>query len=190
MAKVVVKSKIKKAKRKFPVQLVAPEYLNSVNLGKSNVTDLNSVVGMTAKINLMYITKSRKNQNIRLVFKVVEVASGLAKTRVVSYIQIPYYLGRYVKTGSNLVEDSIVIKSKDDVDIRVKPFIVTKQQTSTMVLSAIRAKAKELIEKEVSGKTADEFMNAVITSKIQNKLRSAIKKVFPVKTFEFKKIEF
>ncbi len=190
MAKVVVKSKIKKAKRKFPVQLVAPEYLNSVVLGKSNVTDLNEVVGKTAKVNLMYITKSMKNQNVRLVFKVVDVASGLAKTHVTSYSQIPYYLGRFVKSGSDLVEDSIVVKSKDDVEIRVKPFIVTKQTGSTMVLSAVRLKARELIEKEISEKTADEFMHSVIMSKIQNGFRSEIKKVFPIKTFEFKKVEF
>ena len=56
MAKVVVKSKVKKVKRKFPVKVQAPEYLSSKVLGESNVTDLNSLLGKTSKMNMMYVT--------------------------------------------------------------------------------------------------------------------------------------
>ena len=122
MAKVVVKSKVKKAKRKFPVEIKAPEFLNSVTLGHSEVTDLNALVGKTSKMNLMYITGNVKNQNVRLTFGITEASSGLAKTTVKSYEQIPYYLGRFVKKGSDLVEDSVVSTTKDGQNVRVKPF--------------------------------------------------------------------
>jgi len=190
MAKVVVKSKIKKVKRKFPVELVAPEYLGSKKLGSSKVTDLNSMIGKTAKISMMYITGSVKNQNIRLVFRVFEVNSGVANTKVVSYSQVPYYLGRFVKVGSDLIEDSFVVKSKDGINMRIKPFIVTKSIVSSMVATSIRLKARELLTKEVGNRTADDFMHAVILSKLQNMFRAEIKKISPIKTFEFKKVIF
>ncbi len=189
MAKVVVKSKVKKVKRKFPVEIVAPEFLNSVHLGSSNVTDLSTMIGKTAKVNLMYVTGNIKNQNVRLVFKVEEVSSGLAKTQVSSYSQIPYYLGRFVKSGSDLVEDSFVAKTKDGKNVRVKPFIVTKMKVGQNVLSAIRTKSSDLIKKEVSTKTYDEFMSSVITGKVQSVFRNEVKKVFPLKAFEFRKVE-
>lgn len=189
MAKVVVKSKVKKIKRKFPVQLVAPEFLNSVSLGHTNVTDLNAMVGKTSKMNMMYITKNIKNQNVRLVFKVVEVSSGLAKTIVASYIQIPYYLGRFVKAGSDLIDDSFVVKSKDGVKVRVKPFIVTKANASEMVLSALRAEARKLLEKELSQVNVEEFMASVINGKVQGVFRNELKKIFPLKAFEFRRVE-
>lgn len=189
MAKVVVKSKVKKVKRKFPVTILAPEYLNSAVIGNSEVTDLNTLEGKTLKLNLMYVTKNIKNQNIRLTFKVVEAKAGEAKTIVSTYAQIPYYLGRFVKKGSDLVEDAHTYTSKDGISIRVKPFAVTKQNASTMIVSALRLKTRELLEKEISSKTAGEFMNSVINAKIQTGFRNELKKIFPMKTFEFRRVE-
>ncbi|MCA9497277.1 MAG: hypothetical protein KC589_10130 [Nanoarchaeota archaeon] len=189
MAKVVVKAKVKKIKRKFPVQLVAPEFLNSVSLGHTSVSDLNLMVGKTSKMNMMYITKNIKNQNVRLVFKVVEVSSGLAKTVVSSYMQIPYYLGRFVKVGSDLIEDSFVVKSKDGVLVRIKPFIVTKANASEMVLSSLRAESRKLLEKELTSIKAEEFMASVINGKVQGVFRNELKKIFPLKAFEFRRVD-
>ena len=188
MAKISVKSKVKKVKRKFPVEIVAPEFLNSKKIGSSNVTDLNTLVGKTVKQSMMYVTGSVKNQNVRLTFKVSEVNSGLAKTQLSMYQQIPYYLGRHVKANSNLIEDSFVVKSKDGLNVRVKPFIVTKQAASGLVKSVIRTETIKIIANELAAKTYDEFMNEVIGGKIQIGFRNTLKTILPLKAFEFKKI--
>lgn len=189
MAKVVVKSKVKKVKKKFPVEIEAPEYLNSVKLGSSQVTDLTTLIGKTSKINLMYVTNNVKNQNVRLTFRIIDVSSGLAKTEVSTYEQIPYYLGRFVKKSSDLVEDSFQLTSKDSKVITLKPFIVTKQNVSGLVLSLIRRTTRELLEKELNEKTYGEFMSMVINGKIQLLLRNELKKIVPLKSFEFRKVQ-
>ncbi len=189
MAKVVVKSKIKKAKRKYPVDIVAPEFLNSVKLGSSQVTDLNTLVGKTSKINLMYISNNVKNQNVRLTFVVSEVASGLAKTMVKSYDQIPYYLGRFVKPGSSLVEDSFTLVSKDGKKLRVKPFIVTKLKSTALTSDLLRTNTKLILSNELKEKTYDEFMSSVINGNIQLSLRNSLKKFYPLKALELRKVE-
>ena len=157
MAKIVVKSKIKKVKRKFPVEIVAPEFLNSKKIGSTDVTDLNKLVGKTTKLSMMYITGSVKNQNGRLTFKIVEVNSGLAKTQLVIYQHIPYYLGRNIRVNSDLIEDSFVVKSKDGLDVRIKPFIISKQSASGLVKSVIRNETRKIIGNELASKTIDEF---------------------------------
>jgi small subunit ribosomal protein S3Ae len=189
MAKIVVKSKVKKAKRKFPVDIVAPEFLNSAKLGSSQVSDLNSLVGKTSKINLMYISNNVKNQNVRLTFVVSEVASGLAKTQVKKYEQIPYYLGRFVKAGSSLVEDSITLVSKDGKKLRVKPFIVTKLKSTALTADLLRSNTKKILAKELEEKTYDEFMSSVINGNIQLSLRNSLKKFYPLKTLELRRVE-
>jgi len=189
MAKVVIKSKVKKVKRKFPVEFVSPEYLGSKKLGSSTVTDLNSLIGKTTKINLMYITGNTRNQNITLIFRVDEVSAGLAKTQVKSYNHIPYYLRRFVKAGSDLCEDSFVCTSKDGIEVRIKPFIITKVKVSSMVLSTLRIKTKEIITEEISKRTYDDFISAVIAGKEQNVYKNELKKITPIKLFEFKKVE-
>ena len=188
MAKVVVKSKVKKVKRKFPVEIKAPESMNSVSLGKVQVSDLGKFAGKSIKMNLMYVTKSARNQNIRVAFRVTEVSSGVAKTELVSYEHISYYLNRFVKAGSDLVTDSFVCKSKDGKSVRVKPFVVTKMNTSASVLASIRDKIRELVGAEVSGITAEEFVVNVTNNKFQLALRNEVKKIFPLKALEFKMV--
>lgn len=190
MAKVVVKSKVKKAKRKYPVEIIAPEFLNSAKLGSSQVTDLNSMIGKTAKLNMMYITGNVKNQNVRLTFIVEDVKSGLAKSVVKTYEQIPYYLGRFVKAGSTLVEDSFTAVSKDGRNVRVKPFIVTKMKASALTCDLLRTNAKVIITKEIESKTYDEFISTVFNGNVQTSLRNSLKKYYPLKTFELKKVGF
>ena len=188
MAKVVVKSKVKKIKRKFPVEIKAPEVFNSVSLGKSQTTDLKLFIGKTVKMNLMYVTKSVKNQNVRVFFKVNEVSSGVAKTEVVGYEQIAYYLKRFVKAGSDLVEDSFVVTSKDGKKLRVKPFIVTKKCATSMILSDIRQKVRELIEKDALAIDAENYIYDVSIGKVQLGYRNEIKKIFPLKALEFRMV--
>jgi len=189
MAKVVVKAKVKKLKRKFPVEIKAPEYMNSISLGKTDVTDLNLLVGRTTKLNMMYVSGNVKNQNIRLVFKIVEVSSGLAKTEVCGYYQIPYYLSRFVKAGSDLVEDSFVTESSDGKKVRVQPFIVTKSNASSMIGVAIRALVREVIAKDIASRSYSEFISQVISGKVQIAYRNEVKKIFPLKAFEFREVE-
>ncbi|MFP4402246.1 MAG: hypothetical protein ACLFPL_03350 [Candidatus Nanoarchaeia archaeon] len=189
MAKVVVKQKTKKVKKKFPVEFIAPEIFNSKSLGQTQVSDLGNIVGKTIVMNMMYVADSVKFQNIRLTFKVMTVDSGKAQTFVQKYEQVPYYLSRFIKKDSDLVEVNEDVVTKDGVKLVVKMFIVTKSCVSQLVLTQIREKARELIKKECSNISYDNFISNVVYSKIQQGLRNELKKITPLKVFEFKKIE-
>ena len=187
MAKVVVKQKTKKVKRKFPVEFIAPEVFNSKSLGTSSVSDLNKTIGKTIKLNMMYVADSVKFQNIRLTFKVTNVDSGKANTVVSDYEQVPYFLSRFVKKGSDLVEINETVMTKDNHKVLVKMFIVTKTCVSQLVLREIRLKAKELISKEALETDYNGLISNIVYGKIQQKLRNELKKITPIKVFEFKK---
>ena len=187
MAKVVVKKQTKKLKRKFPVEFVAPDVFNSKSLGHSQVSDLPTTIGKTIKMNMMYVADNVKFQNIRLTFKVVDVDSGKAKTQVQGYEQIPYYLSRFVKKGSDLVEQNVVVTTKDKHEVLAKLFIVTRDNVSQLVLTEIRAKAQELVQKEADSSNYEDFISNVVYGKLQNNLRSELKKITPIKVFEFRK---
>lgn len=187
MAKVVVKKQTKKLKRKFPVEFIAPEVFNSKSLGNTNVTDLNATIGKTIKMNMMYIADSVKYQNVRLTFKVVDVDSGKAKTQICAYEQIPYYLSRFVKKGSDLVELNVDVETKDNMELLTKLFIVTRDNVSQLVLTEIRAKAQEIVKREAQSSSYEDFMSNVVYGKLQQNLRSELKKITPIKVFEFRK---
>ena len=189
MAKIAIKKQTKKLKKKFPVEFVAPAVFNSKSLGNTNVTDLNATVGKTIKMNMMYVAENVKFQNIRLTFKVTEVDSGKAKTQVSKYEQIPYYLSRFVKKGSDLIELNVDIETKDKENVLTKLFIVTRDNVSQLVLTEIRAKAQELVQKEAQSSNYEDFISNVVYGKLQNNLRAELKKITPIKVFEFRKTQ-
>lgn len=189
MAKVIVKQKTKKVKKKYPVEFVAPELFNSKSLGNARVSDLGNIVGKTIAMNMMYVAESVKFQNIRLTFKVSSVDSGKAQTHIQKYEQVPYYLSRFIKKDSDLVEINESVVTKDGVELVVKMFIVTKSRVSHLVLTQIREKSCELIKTECANITYENLMSNIVYSKIQQGLRNELKKITPLKVFEFKKVE-
>ena len=187
MAKVVVKKQTKKLKKKFPVEFIAPEVFKSKSLGSTNVSDLNGTVGKTIKMNMMYVAENVKFQNIRLTFKVEEVTSGKAKTQVSGYEQIPYYLSRFIKKGSDLIEKNCVIMTKDSKEVLVKLFIVTRDNVSQLVLTQVRSQVDEIIKREAQATNYEDFISNIVYGKLQHNLRAELKKITPIKVFEFKK---
>ena len=186
--KVLVKSRAKRFKRKSPVEIISPEILRSVSLGTSEFSDLNKAIGRVIKMNMMYVTGNVKNQNIRLYFKINEISSGLAKTQVVMYEQIAYYLRRHIGVGSCLVEDSYVCKSSDGVDVVVKLFIITRDRVTKMISKALRSTFRTFISKYASSKSYEDFILSVILGRVQSSLKGELKKLVPLKLVELKKV--
>jgi small subunit ribosomal protein S3Ae len=188
MAKVVVKSKIKKVKKKFPVKFIAPKFLNSKILGESLVTDLKAVIGKIITMNMMYVSGSIKNQNIRLKFNVENVDSGNAKTQICGYEHISYFLKRNIKKGTNLIDHRILAKLKTNEVLIIKPIIVTKSKISGLTKKNIRAELLRLIETSLKEIEFEDFFSQVLDGRIQLKIKNDLKKISPIKTLEFKKI--
>lgn len=189
MAKVKVKTRTKTAKKKFPVRYESPEFLGSVNLGEYNVTSLEKLKGKKLMLNLMFLTKNVRHQNVRLYFRVTDVHTGVAKTEVCNYEVISYYLSKMLRKGTTLIEDNFVAENKEERKLKISPFIVTKNQVSGTVKTEIRKKVRELLSDYMKKSTAEEVYNGVITGNLQSYLRNEIKNIVPVKALDFKKIQ-
>ncbi len=186
MVKVKIKAKPKVSKRKFPVRFKSPEFLN-FDLGESNVTDLNNLIGKKVIYNLMFITKNAKHQNIMITFRVIDVSSGEAKTEVAQYEVTSNYLTRILK-GGTLVEDRFVVSTSDGREIIFKPFILTKGKVSRAVASAIRKRVRELVDSFSSKSSDEEIFKSAINGTLQSSIKADIKKIYPIKFLDFRKI--
>lgn len=189
MVKVKIKSKAVKAKKKFPVRIKAPEYLNNFLLGESNVSSLENLEGKTCLIGLMFVTKSIKHKNVRMKFRVNEVSSGEAKTEACLYEMLPYYLSRTLRAGKPLVEDRFEVMSKDERVLVFKTFIVLQNKTSQEIKSEVRKLVRDSLTAFCLKTSAEDVFKVVIDNTMQNTLQSDIKKVAQVKNLEFRKVE-
>lgn len=189
MVKVKIKSKAVKAKKKFPVRIKAPEYLNNFLLGESNVSSLENLEGKTCLIGLMFVTKNIKHKNVRMKFRINEVSSGEAKTEACLYEMLPYYLSRTLRAGKPLVEDRFEVESKDERVLVIKTFIVLQNKVSQEIKSEVRKLVRDTLKSFAGKSNSDDIFKTVIDNTMQNTLQSEIKKVTQVKNIEFRKVE-
>ena len=189
MVKKIVKKATKKVKRKFPIEILAPENFQKKVIGKSEVTDLSHMKNKKVKLNLMYLTDKIRNQNVILTFNIDDIDSSKAYTSISKYEQVSYFLSRSLRKGSDLVEDSFLLSLKDDKKVRIKPFIVTKSYVSLLLKKSIRKNVKMFLEEYIKDITIEDLFRDILSDKVQLSLKNEIRKIYPLKNLEFKKVE-
>lgn len=184
-----VSKELLKWKKKKWVQIVAPKEFRNVTLGESLVMDAKDLVGRIMQSNMMSITGDIKKQNINVKFIITEIKDGIAQTKLLSYRIIPAAVKRMVRRARDRVDHSFVCKTKDKIEIRVKPILITRNNASQAVLSTLRKKSEFLIKKYLEKTNFDSFIGDVVIHKIQNELKKQLSDVYPLRICEIRWVE-
>jgi len=120
----------------------------------------------------------------------VKIHDGKAVAEPMSLKVLPYFLKRVVRKGTNYVEDSLTIDSKDG-RIKVKPLLVTRRKVSRAVRKALRKKCREELIEYFKNKSSESLMEEILDNKLQKNLSIKLKKIYPLSLCEirFFKIE-
>jgi ribosomal protein S3AE len=95
-------------------------------LGETLVAEPGEMLGKTIVTNLMDLTKSIKQQNINIRFKVNGVKENDAFTEVVEYEMNPSSIRRLVRRNIAKLDDSFIVSTSDGKYVRVKPLVITR----------------------------------------------------------------
>ncbi len=179
MAEKTPTSELKKKKKKWILILASKEF-NNQEIGETYVEEPEQCIGRTLAMNLMMLTKDPKKQSYNVKFKITEVKNNQALTELLSYSIQVAQLKRITKTGKNKVDDSFQYKTKDNIDIVIKPIMLTRALTYKTTLQLIREHTREFLVKYAKNSTYSQIMRDIISNNLQRDIRSAIKKFYPV----------
>ena len=143
MAKKRVARQSVKKKKWFPI--VSPKLLGEKPIGETYLEEPELAVGKTIKINLMQVTGEIKAQNVNSKYEIVEYRVNVLRTKITDYTYLTSSLKRLVRRRMTKVDDSLVIMTKDDVKVRIKPLVLTRGKVSKSLESAIRAAVRKLV---------------------------------------------
>lgn len=175
-----------KVKKKKWHMIVSPKSMGEKPLGESYLSDIGSAVGRTVKVNLMQLIGDVKSQNSSVVFEISGVRNNKLETRITGYSFSPASIKRYVRRRMTRIDDSILIKTKDNKLVRIKPFLLTRDRVSRSVVYAIRsALRKELANLAIKSNYEDLF-NLIIKYQIQKEFRKKLSKIYPIRSFEIR----
>ena len=183
-----IKSKNTKRKRYF--KIIAPDILDNVLIGKSFIYEASDLKGRTAKVNLMSLTKDMSHQNINVKFRVIglnDKKEGM--TELIGYEIMPSAVRRMVRVNRDKIDDSFALKTSDDIKVRIKPLIITQNNTSKDKRNKIIKVARYYLYNRISNLNYKDLVSKIIRKEIQNDLKKLINKIYPVRTLEIRVFE-
>ena len=180
--------KTKKGKKRW-IKIYAPAEFKNTFLGESYVIDPERLIGKTIQLSLSNIIGDMKKQNTLVTFKIKEIKGAEAHTSLISYEIIKSHIKRLVRTGQEKIEDSFILKSKDQMSLRIKPLMITRNKAKNSILTRIRMATKDRLTALFSENEFQQATNELISGKFQYALRHDLNKIYPVVVLEIRKIE-
>ena len=180
---------VDKWKKKRWFRILAPKLFKEQEVGETLAYEADGIIGRTVQVNMATLTNNIKNQNMNITFEVNKVQGETCFTNVKRFEVIPSTIRRKIKKGKDRVDDSFIIKTKDEVSIRVKPIIITEGKVSNSIKSMMKKRFMYDCQKECAEKSWDAILLDVLTGKIIKESKRNISKIYPVRSLEMRVIE-
>ena len=177
---------IVKLKKKQWYQIVAPKQFENAVIGETMVAEPQAMLGKRLSHSLMNLTNDVKRQNVNIHFKVVEIEGDKGKTSIIGYQIIPSSVKRFVRRNSEKMDLSFTCETADNVFLRVKPLVITKADVKGSIAAKMRNSIVQFLIKAIKKMTYDEFLNELISHKLQSQIRENFNKVYPLKVCEIR----
>jgi len=177
--------------KKVWIEIYAPDKVfNSILLGETivNRDEVEKALGRTVELNLAFITGNFKYQNYKVKFKVSRLSGGKLYSELVEISLYDAYIRRIVRKGTSRIDDSFIVRTKDGIDVRVKPLVITRYKANRRQRSSIRKTYKEFLVNKIPTLEFYDLVEKVINYEIQEEIRPVLNKIFPVDRVEIRRL--
>ncbi|MBT4823829.1 hypothetical protein HN695_03420 [Candidatus Woesearchaeota archaeon] len=181
-------SSVQSWKKKKWIPILSEKIYDNSIIGETPVEDPTKIIGRSTNVNMMSVSGDMKKQNISIMYKIHNHKENKFYAVPIGYKTSPAYIKRLVRRGRDRIDASFLVKTKDDIVVRVKVILLTK----ALVYRSSRSQLKKLLEYECGEHSVKldfyQFFNDVLNNRFQNKTRSMLSKVYPLRTFLVKEI--
>jgi len=175
-------------KVKVWLKLIVPEFLGKKEVGEIPANEPESVKGRRVILSAIDVLGDFNKYYLKFIFKVGEVDNqnaylffdGLECTRD--------YIARMIRRRVDRTDFVVDKTTKDGITLRIKTIVVTRRVPKG-IRTKIRKKVDEILSKEVPESTMNNFVLKVLSDEFKNSIISTLNKIYPVRHFEFRKIE-
>ena len=96
------------------------------------------------------------------------------------------YVKRLVKRAKKRFDNSFLVKTKDDIDVRLKPILLVKDTVQKGIGTALRKITEEYYLNVAKELTFNELVNKVLLGETSKDLKSQLKQTYPVAIVEMR----
>ncbi|MBI2565022.1 hypothetical protein HYV79_03480 [Candidatus Woesearchaeota archaeon] len=181
-------ARAKIVKKKKWIHLFSPEWMGNSVIGETFVEDPSQILGRSAKVSLTTLTGDPQRQGVELKFHAEKIVDDGVVCELKSYTILPSTIKRLIRKGKKRIDISFLVCTKDNVVLRTKLLLITKNPTTSIVLAQLNKKAQAFVQEEAKKLTANNFFETIIQKNMQKSLSQHLKKTYPLSTSEFRQV--
>ncbi len=171
-------------KAKSWYKVYAPEYFDRADLGETIAGDSQKVIGRVMRTTLGEMTSDYSKQNVKMNFKVTNVAGDAAYTEFVGHEVTKDYLRAMVKRRTSRIDSLVLLTTKEGRKIRVTATCFTISRAEMSQVKAIRSTITQYLIAKSSSMTYDQFVRDMVLGELSRELFKIVKKIYPTRRVE------
>ncbi len=175
-------------KKKQWFSIISPKAFGSKVIGETLADDSKKLIGRTIIVNAKELTGDYKKSHINITLAVSDVVDGVAHTSIKGYIVSRPYIQRFLHRGMSVIELINDFKTSDDKSVRVRCMATANNHINSTLKKSIRKLMIEELGKLVNSSSLDNLVFLSTTNKIQKTINNKVKKLYPLRFVEIKKI--
>ncbi len=173
-------------KKKVWTQVIAPDLFNNQQIGETYLEDPQLAIGRHVTVSLMTLTGDPQRQNVAISFKIHKAENNQLFTKMIGYSIVPAAVRKMMRRSRERVDDSFVVKTQDDVTVRVKPVLITRGRAKSSVLVDLRRTMRMTIARALAKLKFIDFMKDLVAHKFQRELQDTLRKIYPLQVCELR----
>jgi len=168
-------------------QILAPDYFDNKEIGKTPAGSPELLVGRTVQPTLYDLTGDFDRIHVKLRFKILEVAGQQAKTVFYGHEWSSDYLRGLVRRGTSRIDWIGPILTKDDYLMRISVIVFTTTRAKTSQEHAVRKAIEKVIRAHAKKHDFNELVTKVILGDLAAEVYEEVKKIIPIRQCEIRK---
>ncbi len=179
-----------RSKQWFKVR--APGFFQNVDLGETMATEPEHLAGRTLEVTLSDLSGGGdiSKAHIKLRFQVDRVSGdNAAETRFVGHDLTSDYVRRLARRKRSKIDTSLLVQTKDGVQMRLKPVAVGEHRLQARLRSELRNKLRQLLIDEARKKSAADFIRDMLQGDLGKALSQGLRTLYPLKKIEIRRSE-
>ncbi len=171
--------------------VLAPPMFDNKEICEIVAAEDSALVNRIVKISLMELmsTSSQTSMFTFLKFRITNAAGNNAQTTLIGHEVSPSYIKTFARRGKTIIHMVVDVKTKDNLDIRIKVVGVASGKISETTKRNLRNTIVEEIKKSGSTFTYDELMQEILYGKLVSRVFNRLKQITSMKRFEIRKTE-
>ncbi|MCI4357697.1 MAG: 30S ribosomal protein S3ae [Thermoplasmata archaeon] len=170
----------------------APGFFAHAEIGETMASEPEQVIGRTLETTLQEISGGADigKAHVKLRFQIDRLSGeNVAETRFIGHDLTSDYVRRLARRKRSKIDTSLLVTTKDGVQMILKPVAVGEQRLQTRLRAELRHRLRSILVEEAAKKTSADFVREMLQGELGKILAHGVKPLYPLKKIEIRRSE-